>query len=65
MKKAKLEIQPVFGTFNTICVYLTYQGRVLVDFAGHRHYKDELVAKAQTWATNQGYALHQPQLHTV
>ena len=55
MQTAKLETYCVFGTANTITVCLRSQGRVLVDFAGHRAEKAELVAKARTWAANRGY----------
>lgn len=55
--KTTLKIHHVWGTTNTICVYLTYRGRVLVEFAGHNADKAELITKAQTWANHQGYKL--------
>jgi ATP-dependent protease HslVU (ClpYQ) peptidase subunit len=56
-KTAKLEIYHVWGTSNTIGVRLLYRGKTLVDFAGHNAEKETLIAKAHTWATNQGYTV--------
>lgn len=56
-RTAKLEIYKVWGTSNTIGVRLLHRGRALVDFMGHNAEKAELVNKARTWATNQGFTV--------
>ena len=57
MKTAKLEIYHVWGTPNTVGVRLLYRGKTLIDLAGHSAEKEALIAKARTWATNQGFTL--------
>tara|TARA_R110000868_G_scaffold68236_3_gene201806 strand:- start:794 stop:967 length:174 start_codon:yes stop_codon:yes gene_type:complete len=57
MKTAKLEIYHVWGTPNTVGVRLLYRGKTLIDFAGHSAEKEALIAKAITWATNQGFTV--------
>ena len=55
--KAKIEIHPVWGTSNTIDVRLLYRGRLLAYFMGHNAEEETLIAKARTWATNQGFTV--------
>lgn len=57
MKTAKLEIYNVWGTSNSIGVNLLYRGKLLFYFMGHSSEKETLIAKARTWATNQGFAV--------
>ena len=57
MKTAKLEIYHVWGTPNTVGVRLLYRGKTLIDLAGHSAEKETLIAKARTWATNQGFTV--------
>jgi len=55
--KAKIEIYNVWGTANTVCVCLLYRNKLFVHFTGHNAEKETLIAKARTWATNQGFTV--------
>jgi hypothetical protein len=55
--KAKIEIYHVWGTSNTIGVRLLYRGKTLIDLSGHSAEQEALIAKARTWATNQGFTV--------
>jgi len=55
--KAKIEIYYVWGTSNTIGVRLLYRGKTLIDLSGQNAEKETLIAKARTWATNQGFTV--------
>lgn len=59
MKTAKLKIYPMWGTPQNLVVQLSYRGRVLKYFDGHKSTLSLLLGKAHAWAKNQGFTFTQ------
>jgi hypothetical protein len=56
MKTAKLIVtDPMAGTFTSAQVDITYRGKVLYSFQGHRCEVGTMLQKAISWAAKRGF----------